>query len=144
MYLTEDNYLNNHGYLTYDEYLDMGGTLDSTVFLDYVIEAEAVIDWYTFNRLQNEETIPLKVKQLVFKLIKIADEKNKALSNQPNEGNVSMKANDGVQVQYNLMSQFNVYDFLRQDSRLIIRRYLSGVKNSLGQEVLYRGLYPNE
>lgn len=41
-------------YLTYVEYQEMGGTLDETAFTDFEFEAEATIDYYTFNRLRNE------------------------------------------------------------------------------------------
>lgn len=40
-------------YLTYEEYLNMGGTLNETDFDEYEVEAEILIDYYTFNRLQN-------------------------------------------------------------------------------------------
>ena len=42
-------------YLTFDEYQEYGGTLDEAAFYQLEFEARAVIDWWTFNRLQNEE-----------------------------------------------------------------------------------------
>ena len=65
-------------YLSYSEYLTMGGTLDNTAFLEYLIDAEMLIDWYTFHRLRGETEIPERVKQCVFKLIYLADMKAKA------------------------------------------------------------------
>ena len=41
-------------YLTYDEYQQYGGTLDETAYQDVAFEAQSVINWWTFNRLQSE------------------------------------------------------------------------------------------
>ena len=43
-------------YLTFAEYTAMGGTLSQTTFDDLEFEAEALVNWYTFNRLKNDET----------------------------------------------------------------------------------------
>lgn len=136
-------------YLTYEEYLNMGGTLDEAAFDDYLIDAEMLIDWYTFNRLENETVIPEKVKKCVYKLISLADMKSKAfvLGREVNgEGNASVasQSNDGVSISYNTISASQAFDLLKSESENIIKQYLNGVVNSLGRKLLYRGIYPDE
>lgn len=136
-------------YLTYEEYLNMGGTLDETAFDNYLIDAEMLIDWYTFNRLENETVIPEKVKKCVYKLISLSDMKSKAfvLGREVNgEGNASVasQSNDGVSISYNTISASQAFDLLKSESENIIKQYLNGVVNSLGRKLLYRGIYPDE
>lgn len=139
-------------YLTFEEYQNMGGTLDQTAFTDFEMEAEAIVDWYTFNRLQNDSTYPTKLKQCMYKLIKLAQERQAALSlgestqEQSTEGNVSIasRSNDGVSISYNVMSAKDVFDTLKDDMKTTVQMYLNGVVNELGRKVLYRGLYPGE
>lgn len=136
-------------YLTYEEYLNMGGTLDEAAFDDYLIDAEMLIDWYTFNRLENETVIPEKVKKCVYKLISLADMKSKAfvLGREVNgEGNASVasQSNDGVSISYNTISASQALDLIKSDAENIIKQYLNGVVNSLGRKLLYRGIYPDE
>lgn len=136
-------------YLTYEEYLNMGGTLDEAAFDDYLIDAEMLIDWYTFNRLENETVIPEKVKKCVYKLISLADMKSKAfvLGREVNgDGNASVasQSNDGVSISYNTISASQALDLIKSDAENIIKQYLNGVVNSLGRRLLYRGIYPDE
>lgn len=136
-------------YLTYEEYLNMGGTLDEAAFDNYLIDAEMLIDWYTFNRLENETVIPEKVKKCGYKLISLADMKSKAfvLGREVNgEGNASVasQSNDGVSISYNTISASQAFDLLKSESENIIKQYLNGVVNSLGRKLLYRGIYPDE
>ena len=136
-------------YLTYEEYLNMGGALDEAAFDNYLIDAEMLIDWYTFNRLENETVIPEKVKKCVYKLISLADMKSKAfvLGREVNgEGNASVasQSNDGVSISYNTISASQAFDLLKSESENIIKQYLNGVVNSLGRKLLYRGIYPDE
>lgn len=136
-------------YLTYEEYLNMGGTLDETAFDNYLIDAEMLIDWYTFNRLENETVIPEKVKKCVYKLISLADMKSKAfvLGREVNgDGNASVasQSNDGVSISYNTISASQALDLIKSDAENIIKQYLNGVVNSLGRKLLYRGIYPDE
>ena len=49
-------------YLTYEEYVAFGGQLDSTTFTLLEMEAENVINWYTFNRLKKDTTFSDDVK----------------------------------------------------------------------------------
>lgn len=136
-------------YLTYEEYLNMGGTLDEAAFNNYLIDAEMLIDWYTFNRLENETVIPEKVKKCVYKLISLADMKSKAfvLGREVNgDGNASVasQSNDGVAISYNTISASQAFDLIKSESATIIKQYLNGVVNSLGRKLLYRGIYQNE
>lgn len=152
-------------YLTYEEYQSYGGTLDETTFTDFEFEAETWIDWYTFNRLQNEDTQDERVKRCVNKLIQLAKMKADALAlgsqtvqTKDSEGNVTTiqttasvasQSNDGVSISYNTISASEAYRALQatESGNLIemtVKQYLQGLKNSLGRKVLYRGLYPNE
>lgn len=153
-------------YLTYEDYQSYGGTLDETTFNDYEFEAETWIDWYTFRRLQNEETYTDRVKRCVYQLIKLAKLKADALAlgsqtiqTRDAEGNitgtiqttsaVASQSNDGVSISYNVVSASDAYHALQttESGNLIedtVKKYLQGVKNSLGRLVLYRGVYPNE
>lgn len=152
-------------YLTYEEYQSYGGTLDETTFNDFEFEAETWIDWYTFNRLQNEDTQDERVKRCVNKLIQLAKMKADALALgsqttqiTDGEGNVTTiqttasiasQSNDGVSISYNTISASEAYRALQatESGNLIemtVKQYLQGLKNSLGRKVLYRGLYPNE
>lgn len=136
-------------YLTYEEYLNMGGTLDEAAFDNYLIDAEMLIDWYTFNRLENETVIPEKVKKCVYKLISLADMKSKAFVigrevNGDGNASVASQSNDGVSISYNTISASQALDLLKSESENIIKQYLNGVVNSLGRKLLYRGIYPDE
>lgn len=134
-------------YLTYKEYTTMGGTLDEATFNNFEFEAEVFINWITFNRLKNEDTQSDEVKRTVYSLINLLMTKHSILSG--SEGNssdapaVSMQ-NDGVSVTYGTLSGAELFDKLSVDARNIVLRYLSGVKNSQGKIVTYRGLYEDE
>lgn len=134
-------------YLTYEEYTTMGGTLDEATFNNFEFEAEVFINWITFNRLKNEDTQSDEVKRTVYSLINLLMTKHSILSG--SEGNssdapaVSME-NDGVSVTYSTLSGAELFDKLSVDARNIVLRYLSGVKNSQGKIVTYRGLYEDE
>lgn len=140
-------------YLTFSEYENMGGTLDETAFTTFEIEAEAVIDWYTFNRLQNNSTYPDKLKQCMYKLIGMAQERQAAMSlgeainSESTEGTgvtIASRSNDGVSISYNVISASELFDKLKNEMGATVRLYLNGVVNELGRKVLYRGFYPGE
>lgn len=136
-------------YLTYEEYQNMGGTLDETAFNDVEFEAESIINHYTFNRLKNEEEQPNEVKMLMMYLIRNILTARNSMESSTSAGEVSDKtiasqSNDGVSVSYNVLSQKDILDANAVNQFNAIHRYLNGVKNSLGQLVLYRGIYPNE
>lgn len=137
-------------YLTYTEYQNMGGTLDETTFNDFEFEAEAQIDWYTFNRLKNETEFPEAVKRCMYHLIKLLQQKAQAsvVDGQSADGTitagVASQSNDGVSISFNTLSAKDMVETAKAEIADCINKYLQGVMNSLGQKVLYRGIYPNE
>ena len=139
-------------YLTYDDYFNLGGTeiTDETAFEQLEFEARCIIDWWTFNRLQNEETYPEAVKRCMFKLISLINDKQKAMVVDAVSQDGTVKAgvihesNDGVTTSYNTLSAKEAVEALGKATEDVVRMYLTGVRNSLGHKLLYRGLYPNE
>jgi hypothetical protein len=137
-------------YLSYEEYQTMGGTLDETTFSDFAFQAQAQIDWYTFTRLQDEPEQCEAVKRCMYALIKLlyARQQAMALGNtgdeSANQVAVASQSNDGVSISYNVMSASEVSKASKAQIKETILQYLQGVKNSLGQRVLYRGLYRGE
>lgn len=137
-------------YLTYEEYQNMGGTLDYTTFNDYSFEAEAKINWYTFNRLKNNTTIPDEVKRCEYKLISLIAYMAKATADgTPSDvsgitAGVASQSNDGVSVSYNTLSAKDMLDTAESKVENTIKQYLSYVTNEMGKKLLYRGMYPDE
>ena len=135
-------------FLTYTEYQAYGGTLDEATFNQFEFEAEAMINYRTFNRLKNETTYGTAIKRCTFVLISVAQNKQAAASAGGMGGQttaaVSSESNDGFSKSYNVMDASKVYDIATQQAEGIIDKYLNGVLNELGQDVLYRGIYPNE
>lgn len=135
-------------YLSYDEYTSMGGTLDTAAFTLLSIEAESLINYVTFDRLVNDETVPDRVKQAMFALIDLADKKQQAMvlgkSNDSAGANITSQSNDGVSVTYSAMSASTMFATCKTEMQSVAKLYLSGVKNQAGRLVLYRGLYPDE
>lgn len=145
-------------YLTYAEYQTYGGTLDETTFNDLGFEACCIVDWYTFRRLVNDDTVSENVKRLVYRLINELNLRNQAMTlgkdtsatvteTPTSSGVIQSQSNDGFSVQFNVMSAKDIAasSTLRSPQmRNLIETYLTGVRNALGQDVLYRGLYPNE
>jgi hypothetical protein len=135
-------------YLTYEEYQNMGGTLDETTFNDLEFEAEALVNWYTFNRLKKDTTFPEELKRLMKYLINNAQAN--PISSVTNDAAgvstsvVSSQSNDGVSVSYNVLSAKDTMEALKASSAEAVQRYLQGVMNEAGQLLLYRGIYPNE
>lgn len=138
-------------YLLYSEYQNMGGTLDETLFNELEFEAETQVDWYTFNRLRNEEEYPERLKRCMYALISLIYRVQQAsMLGDDGSGDsninaaVASQSNDGVSISYNVMSAHDVVESSKAEIESIIQRYLQGVMNSLGRNVLYRGLYPGE
>lgn len=139
-------------YLNYSEYQNMGGTLDESTF-DYLeFEARAYIDWVTFNRLWNEEVIPERVKECVYHIIRLIENKLDALDANPDvseenfdsgKGIVS-QSNDGVSITFNKLTAKEIINAMDKELQDAIQRYLQGITNSLGRKLLYRGLYAGE
>ena len=138
-------------YLSYADYQNMGGTLDETTFNDVAFEAASLIDWYTFNRLQNDTEYPEAVKRCMYSIIKyvIAQQQVSGIAsdNANNSGvnaGIVSHSNDGVSESFNILSAKDVIDAGKSQIKQLVNQYLSSVVNSLGQKVLYRGVYPNE
>ncbi len=138
-------------YLTYTEYQEMGGTLDETTFNNTEFEAESIVDWYTFNRLQKETTFPEALKKCIFAIMQyiVAQQQvngvaTDAAQNDNAGAGIASQSNDGVSVSYNILSARDVVENSKTQIGQIVKQYLWSVVNSLGQKVLYRGLYPNE
>lgn len=137
-------------YLTYAEYQEMGGELDEATFNFLAFDAQSFIDWYTFDRLQNETEIPDKVKQCMYHIIKLLEAKNALIMPTTDGSGVNVNAqlesqsNDGVQMKYSVLQADILYSSQQKEIADTINRYLYGVVNSLGRKLLYRGLYPGE
>ncbi len=139
-------------YITFDEYVNMGGDseLEETAFENLEAEARAIIDWWTFSRLQKETEYPEAVKRCMFKVITLCDAKQKAMivDAQDSEGNIqagiASESNDGVSTSYNTLSAKDAVDTFQKTIESTIYMYLQGVRDSLGHKLLYRGIYPNE
>lgn len=138
-------------YLTYEEYQSMGGTLDATTFDDLEFEAEALVNWYTFNRLKNDTTFPEELKRLMKYLINLAYQQSQltGASGSGDSENVSAKAiasqsNDGVSISYNILSAKDLMNSCKTEGEKAIKMYLQGVMNEAGRLLLYRGVYPDE
>ena len=76
-------------YLSYEQYTAMGGTLTETVFLNYEFEAEALINYATFNRLKNDTVIPDEVTKLTKYIIDLVEKQANSLSLGKGENAVS-------------------------------------------------------
>lgn len=137
-------------YLTFEEYQEMGGTLEKAAFDTLEFEAECIVNWYTFNRLEKEEEYPEKLKRVMFSLIRFIEAKNALLF--PNgdsvipaaEGIIASQSNDGVSISYATISATNLMTNYKTEIDDLVKRGLTGVVDSLGRKLLYRGLYPGE
>lgn len=136
-------------YLTYEEYQNMGGALEETTFNNLEFEAEALINWYTFNRLKNDLTIPEPVKRLMYYLINLVSQEANLLGasgsgNMTANTAIASQSNDGVSISYNVLNAQQLMENLKGKEDAAIKRYLQGVMNEAGRLLLYRGVYPNE
>ena len=137
-------------YLTYEEYQNMGGTLDQTTFNDLEFEARCKVDYWTFGRLKKEEVLPEELQRCMYRLIKLITEAQQASSIDGQGGEsgsvagIGSMSNDGVSISYNVLNAKDAVELASKEMDDCIRQYLADVKNSLGQKVLYRGLYPGE
>lgn len=140
-------------YLTYNEYQDLGGALDDTTFSIVSAQADAYIDWYTFNRLWGETEIPERVKRCVFTLIPYIYQKmqiagdptvSKETLLQGNPYAIRAQSNDDVKIEYSTMAASETQMLIDKEMERAVKIWLSGVVNSLGRKLLYRGLYPGE
>lgn len=132
-------------YLTYPEYVTFGGHLSEEEFNELEYGAEVVINYHTFGRLKNETVIPEEVKRLIVVLVALVNLRKQSFNTNANtNAGIVKQSNDGVEIQYNVMSIEEVYSNCKKEIGATIKEYLDGVKNSKGQKLLYRGLYPGE
>ena len=141
-------------YLTYEEYQEMGGTLDEALFNNLRLDAQGYIDWYTFNRLWKDEwrteDVMERVKICMYQLIALVATKANLLTPQTNSAGINLNAqaisasNDGVSTHYAVLSGELLFTHAKKEIEDTINRNLSGIMNSAGRKLLYRGLYPNE
>lgn len=140
-------------YLSYDEYESMGGSLSESTFTDLERASRFYVNWVTFDRLKKYDTIPTEVKECMYELIRLLEQKMKALDIAPNgvtknsDGSVSgvkSRSNDGVSVSYNSMSAKELASQISDEIFSTIDVYLQSVTDSLGRRLLYRGLYAGE
>ena len=132
-------------YLTYEEYKLYGGTADEATYNSIIYEAQACVDYATFNRLKNKVEIPVEVKVCLTNIINLVNRKYKLLLAQNEDDKEIMRmSNDGVSVSYNTVSASDVISKVDYQIKQTIQLFLSGVKNSEGKLLTYRGLYKDE
>lgn len=138
-------------YLEFIDYQQMGGALDEAAFTQYERKARRLVDWVTFGRLKNEETLPEELAGLMYDLIGLVQEQD-ALLGQGTDGTASgaasgaiaSQSNDGVSISYNSLSADALSASLKKEAAGMILWALEGVKTSDGRKLLYRGYYPYE
>lgn len=134
-------------YLTYDEYTNMGGTLDEPEFNSLEISARMELDNYTFKRLVGEEVIPDEVKECMYLLIGLVNKMQTQISSSDNaniEPQIKSQSNDGVSISYNVLDASDVYNMAKDKLESTVKTCLFKVRNSKGQRLTYRGVYPDE
>lgn len=147
-------------YLNFEEYQEMGGTLSEAEFRDLEYDAESTVNWYTFNRLKRPEWASVlsseDLKRCMYQLIRYRQMEIELLASSnggagwgvgwTKEPGITQQSNDGVSTSYNVLSsgellaQFNGAK-TKED---LVKRYMNGIINDLGRNILYRGLYPGE
>ena len=138
-------------YLTYAEYQNMGGALDEATFNDLEFEAEALVNWYTFNRLKHDTEFPEELKRLMKYLINLAYQQSILIgasgsgdSEVASGKTIASQSNDGVSISYNILSASELMQSVKDAGKDAIQRHLQGVMNEAGRLLLYRGVYPDE
>ena len=58
--------------------------------------------------------------------------------------NIASQSNDGVSISYNVLNASELAQSCKVQAGDAIKKYLQGVMNEAGRELLYRGVYPNE
>lgn len=147
-------------YLNYDEFEEYGGIIDEQAFDMYEFEASSLIDYYTFNRLKKgdgfdgqSDEVKEAVRRCVYRLIVLMQTRDAtAVTSGDDSGQaeggvvagIASQSNDGVSISYNVMSAGEVNKLARADIDSVVTRYLGACRNSLGQRLLYRGIYEDE
>ena len=137
-------------YLTYDEYKGFGGALSESAFNATIYDAQAKVDYYTYNRLVKDTVVSYKVKQAIFKIVNLLDTFNnyKNLITDIDNPIAISQSNDGVSVSFGgYLGNTTPQDLVNAKKELdidilnVLKVYLSGEKNQVGQLLLYRGVY---
>lgn len=145
-------------YLTYEQYKEYGGALDESAFNMYEFEAASRIDYYTFNRLKKDagfDEQSEEVKEAVYRceyrlidLMQTRDTANAVSGEGEDESStvagIASQSNDGVSISYNVLSASEASANAQAEIGNTIKMYLSSCRNSLGQRLLYRGIYEDE
>ncbi len=119
-------------YLTYDEYLDMGGKPDESAFARYSRKAMAEIDRHTLGRVKNMTTVPEAVKTLMFELIELSEDTDKARHGKA-------VASENVEGWSKSYAPVSVAEYEQTGLDLLLT-CLSGVCDDNGVPLLYRGV----
>ena len=136
-------------YLSFDEYQGYGGTLDETTYNTLYYECKVRIDYYTFNRLQNDTEFTDQVKRCMFRLINLINQYNdyEKLVTNTSAPVVASQSNDGVSISFGGVightspNDLNAFkEKLDNDIKNCIKLYLYGERNQSGEVLLYRGV----
>ena len=146
-------------YLTYEQYTEYGGALDESAFDMYEFEAASKIDYYTFNRLKKgagfngqSEDVKEAVCRCEYRLISLMQARDtaNAVSGEGSDesstavAGIASQSNDGVSISYNVLSASEANENAQAEIDKVIKVYLGACRNSLGQRLLYRGIYEDE
>lgn len=121
-------------YLEYQEYLKMGGVCDETAFNRNIIRACAVIDGYTYNRIENMSEVPTKAKALCRDLVEYY-----ATNANVNEKGVASWSESAGPVSESVSYATKVTEDIEKDVRNLVFEYLWTVVDDKGTPVLYKG-----
>lgn len=119
-------------YITYEEFCaisDEGIILSEEQFKRYELKARVKLDYYTQNRLENLETIPEKIKYLMYELITIIYSEDE---NKKDKGIVQSVSNDGYSVTYENVNPNEENESLEVKLHSLITEYAT--------EYCYRGV----
>ena len=123
-------------YLTYEEYTELGGSLDETPFNVLELEAQQLINKYTFGRLIDLQQQRTEVKICCFKLVNMLNTYN-SYDNQ--NKSISSENTDGYSISYNQATE-NVSKAKISDIRYIIQTQLAECSLEDGTPYLYCGV----
>jgi len=118
-------------YLTFETYQSMGGSADSLLFARLEMSARFEVDKNTFNRLEAFDILPDVLPYLMLELVELT-RKNTA----NNTRQTASESNNGVTVSYVVKKD----EELEIEKVQCINLYLSKVRTSDGNSILYRGL----
>ena len=131
-------------YLDYEFYqLNSGKVTDLTTFNYLNRKSQGIVDWYTFNRLNNVEIIEDKIKFVIVDLIDYLNNSTKDSTSSEefmvNGASISSVSNNGISISYKHKSE-EQKDIEIKD---IIELGLSNITisiNNIDVNLLYRGV----